>query len=70
MRIRSKFIVFIVLVGLLSTMLIGCQSKPATNGEKPSGTKEIDLCTVTYTNAYTDSTVAYSTRLGDSNGYY
>lgn len=31
MRIKSKFIVFIVLVGLLSTILLGCQSKPATN---------------------------------------
>ena len=33
-----------------------------TNGEKPSGTKEIDLCTVTYTNAYTDSTVASASK--------
>lgn len=31
MRIKSKFIVFIVLLGLLSTMVLGCQSKPATN---------------------------------------
>lgn len=36
MRIKSKFIVFIILVGLLSTMLIGCQSKPAIV-DAPSG---------------------------------
>lgn len=33
-----------------------------TDGEKPSGTKEIDLCTATYTNAYTDSTVASASK--------
>lgn len=34
------------------------QCTSITDGAKPSGTKEIDLCTVTYTNAYTGSTVA------------
>lgn len=33
-----------------------------TDGEKPSGTKEIDLCTKTYTNAYTDSNVASASK--------
>lgn len=37
MRVKSKFIVFIIMLGLLSTMMLGCQSKPATNGDN-SGT--------------------------------